>query len=432
MEAQKYISVDAEQAVLGSILCDTKAFVHLDKLKPEHFGVQLHENLYRIFQNLHNKTGSVDLVQIMELCEKEKVFDTQNSARAYLKKLIDLGGIPQNILSYTKILTEKYKMRQISAKIYEEFLQDNGKNFDELADEFENFIRKLREDETAAEFVPISQTIDEILKNPFDSKKIYHTGFTELEKFLQIKAGNLIIIAGRPGMGKTTFMLNIAKNGAYANPGKVTAMFSLEMNREEIGRKILTAEAGENKFEIQQNLQNKTETDRLYTAVKKLQNLKFGTIEGGAITPQKIRAMMRKIKGLGCVVIDYLGLILSDNPKKIETEALRVAAITRELKILAKEFEVPVILGCQLNRSVESRVDKRPNLSDLRDSGSIEQDADAVLMLYRQSYYEPDFEPKELAEAIILKNRMGGCGTVPLWFNAENSTFVQVKYKEEN
>jgi replicative DNA helicase len=425
-------SADAERAILGSALLDQNAMHELtSKIKAEYFAFETHEELYKIFEGFHQKRMPVDVVAVIEESLRLKVFDVADSAREYLKTLMYSGVNHKNVHIYLEILEKKYKLRALLKAVNgaKDRIIEGG-DFEEIADELERKLRLVRAGETAAGYDPVSQTVGDFLENPFESDaKIMSTGYEYLDAFLKIRPGNLIIVAGRPGMGKTTLMINMARNIAERRAGKTAAIFSLEMSREEIALKVLQAETGKPLRDIKNSLKTGIGKTAVYEAGKALENLRLGTIEGGSITPQKIRAMVRKIKDAGIIFIDYLGLMSSNDPKRQVTEAVRIAEITRELKQIAKEFEIPVVLGCQLNRGVENRADKRPNLSDLRDSGGIEQDADAVIMLYREDYYDPEFEPKGATEVIIAKNRMGSTGTIGLMFNLETSKVTSAEFE---
>lgn len=429
--AEMPYSLEAEQTVLGAILIDSSVIATvLETLRPECFFNEQHRALFAIMMQQFTTGAPSDIVVILNEAMKEKIFESPQEGRKYLAALVSLVPSVANIESYCAIVAEKFYMRSL-ATVAREVLDNvtaGTESAQLLLDSAEQKILEIRQGKDVRGLIPIREAVldayDRIGKMAGPDREKYigaRTGYGMLDALISgLNKSDLILLAARPAMGKTAFALNIATNVARRS-GKEVAIFSLEMSMEQLATRMLSTEALVDSNKIRSG---KLETDdwvRLASSADYLSRLGIYMDESSGVTAQQIKAKLRRMKNVGLVVIDYLQLM--DSASKSDNRAVVVGEITRQLKIMAKELDIPVILLSQLNRGVESRPDKRPMVSDLRESGSIEQDADIVMFLYRDFYYNKECERPNICECIVAKNRHGETGTVELVWDGQFTRF---------
>lgn len=430
-------SLEAEQTVLGAIFVNHEVISNvLDTIKPESFFVEQHKALFSIIFRMFSSGTRPDAITVLNEAVKEKVFETAQEGRSYIGSLVNMVPSVDNIDSYCRIVSEKYYIRSL-ATVARELLHEialDQNSAQTLLDSAEQKIFDIRQGKDVTGLTPISDVVfeswDRLQKISGPDKDKYlgaKTGFTLLDTITTgLNKSDLIIIAARPGMGKTSFALNIASNVAR-RAGKDVAIFSLEMAKEQLATRMLSTEALVDSNKLRSGFLSDNDWVRLASSADVLCSMPIYLDDTAGTNVPQIKAKLRRVKNLGLVVIDYLQLLGSTI--KSENMVLRVQEITRNLKILAKELDVPVILLSQLSRGVESRPDKRPLLSDLRDSGSIEQDADIVMFLYRDAYYNKESPEPNVSECIVAKNRHGETGTVKLIWDGQFTRFSNADFK---
>ena len=429
-------SLDAEQSVLGAILLDGNANMPKAsaKLHPEHFYVKVHTDIYTVMMQMFAASDNIDVVTVLENCMKNNVFESQEEGRNYLVKLMETVPSISSIDRYIEIVEDKYT-RRLLISIAGDILENANEGQTDTAallELAEKRIYDIRNENQVkgltrlnAVIVGILNELSELCANP-DKQGIQglKSGFPSLDKYIHgLNKSDLLIVAARPGMGKTSMALNLALNVARTS-GQAVAIFSLEMSREQMAMRLL---ANESFVDLQKLVTGQlTEEDwgKLSIASSALSQTDIRVDDNPTITVAEMNAKCRRIENLGLVFIDYLQLMTSAAPGKTsENRVTVVSEISRALKIMAKELNVPVVCMSQLSRANESRTDKRPMLSDLRESGAIEQDADSVMFIYRDDYYDEESENKNIAEIIIAKNRHGATGTVELQWVGQYTTF---------
>ncbi len=429
-------SLEAEQTILGAILIDQTVISSvLETVKPESFFTQQHKALFTVMLRMFTSGIQADVITVLNEAVKEKIFETAQEGRNYLASLVNMVPSVDNIDSYCRIVAEKYYIRSLAIVarelLHEIALDQNSAQV--LLDSAEQKIFDIRQGKDVTGLTPISDVVfeswDRLQKISGPDKDKYlgaKTGFTLLDTITTgLNKSDLIIIAARPGMGKTSFALNIASNVAR-RAGKDVAVFSLEMSKEQLATRMLSTEALVDSNKLRSGFLSDNDWVRLASSADVLCGMPIYLDDTAGTNVPQIKAKLRRVKNLGLVVIDYLQLLGSTI--KSENMVLRVQEITRNLKILAKELDVPVILLSQLSRGVESRPDKRPLLSDLRDSGSIEQDADIVMFLYRDAYYNKESAEPNISECIVAKNRHGETGTVKLIWDGQFTRFSNADF----
>ncbi len=421
---------DAEQAVLGGILVDpSKLSEVLEILKPESFYLPVHQGLFSIINQLFSVERDIDLVMLIDESVMRRVFNTPEMARSYLKGLMDAIPSTANIVKQCQIVHEKYQMRllvQIASDIINK-AEEGVEDPNAMLDLAEQNIFDIRNGEIKGltqitePLIQAFEHLQEITGEDKDKHRTARSGFAQLDAVTNgLNNSDLIIIAARPAMGKSAFALNIAVNMCKSSR-KDVAVFSLEMGKEQLVTRMLSSEALVNNNALRSGKIEDKDWEHLVRAVDQLSSLPIYLDDGAGITVPQMKAKLRRLNNLGLVVIDYLQLM--ESPNKHSSRVNEVSEITRQLKIMAKELNVPVIALSQLSRSSEKRDDKRPLLSDLRESGSIEQDADIILFLYRDAYYQKDASDKTVAECIVAKNRHGQTDTINLSFRGEYTLF---------
>lgn len=431
-------SLEAEQTILGAILIDQSVIsTVLEKIKPESFFSEQHKALYEIMLRMFTSDTKLDIITVLNEAVKEKIFDTPQEGRNYLAALANMVPSVGNVGSYCQIVSEKYYIRSL-AYVAKDLLNEisMGQNTAQLLlDSAEQRIFDIRQGRDVRGLTPLSDVIFEswnrLQKITGPDKDKYlgaKTGFTLLDTITTgLNRSDLIILAARPGMGKTSFALNIALNVARRG-GKDVAIFSLEMSKEQLATRMLATEALVDSNKLRSGHLSDNDWVRLASSADVLCGLPVYIDDTAGTNVPQLKAKLRRMKNLGLVIIDYLQLM--ESTVKSENQVLRISEITRNLKILAKEIDVPVILLSQLNRGVESRPDKRPLLSDLRESGSIEQDADIVLFLFRDGYYNKESQEPNISECIVAKNRHGDTGAVKLMWDGQFTRFSNPAFEE--
>ena len=432
-------SLEAEQTILGAILIDASVLsIVLEKVKPDSFFNEQHRALFQIMLQMFTSGEKADIITVLNAAMAEHIFDTAAEGRAYLGALVNLVPSVANIESYCNIVAEKYYIRSLAfvARSILQDIQTGEQDAQMLMDAAEQRIFDIRKGKDTQGLVKLGDAIceayDHIGKIAGPDKEKYigaRTGFKYLDTITSgLNKSDLILIAARPGMGKTSFAMNIAANVARRGDREV-AVFSLEMSKEQLATRLLSTEALVDSNKLRSGFLTNDDWVRLATSAGVLSGLPMYIDDTAGITAQQIKAKLRRMKNVGLVVIDYLQLMTST--LRTDNRVLVISEITRQLKIMAKELDIPVILLSQLSRGPESRNDKRPMLSDLRESGSIEQDADIVLFLYRDAYYNKESPTPNISECIIAKNRHGETGTVQMVWDGQFTRFSNMEMQHE-
>lgn len=424
----------AEQAVLGSIFLDPdKIHIASEYLTKDSFFKLSHGMLFNIMQELSDKGDPIDPVSVKSALDSSGQFE-QVGGMAFLASLINAVPTSAHIEHYSKVVAEKSRARKVIEDLSQSIsnVYDGQKDLNEILSQTEQNLSTISNEQKKG-FRPIIDVIDST-QSILDerSQKVgdvtgTSTGFTDFDQITTgLHEDNLIIIAARPAMGKTAFALNIAQNVAKSSD-KAVAIFSLEMGAESLVERMLSAEGLIPSYHVRTGNLSESEWRRMISAQERLARGRIFIDDTAGIRISEIRSKAKRLAqengGLGLIVIDYLQLIEGRGRENRQQE---VSEISRQLKIIAKELKVPVIALSQLSRGVDQRNDKRPILSDLRESGSIEQDADIVAFLYREAYYKRDEqeEPDNVTELILEKNRHGSLGTVQLYFLKEYAKFA--------
>lgn len=433
-------NMEAEQAVIGSALKDASSFGDAaERLMPEDFYFSDNKYVFEAVMQLFNENKAIDFVTVAERLKVNNKLEAVGGVD-YLKKLIT--GVPttRHVKYYADIIKEKAVLRDLikGANSISRMAYDENDSLARLLERSEQMIFDISSSREQNDLVHISDILqtsyDTLAKNAENAGGItgIPTGFDELNKRTGgFHGGELIIIAGRPGMGKSTFAVNIAEYVSI-NLGKTVAIFNLEMPKEQIVNRILCSQALVNNSRIRNGTMEMEDWEKICDVADVIAKSPMYIDDTASITVSQIRAKCRRLKqtkDLAMVVIDYLQLMQGSG--RSESRQQEISEISRSLKVLAKELDIPVIALSQLKRESESQKGKRPILSDLRESGAIEQDADMVMFLFRNYYYSKDPEEKELAECIIAKNRNGETDTFQLGFKGEYTKFRNIEYRAE-
>ncbi len=432
-------SLEAEQSVLGAAIIDSRCIPDMmEVLKPEYFYRQQHVNLYSLLVRMFTMGESIDVITILDNARKEGIFASPEDAKIYLTQLAQVVPTTANVGSYARIVREKYYLRSLitASRDIVSSASDAQADATELLNLAEQKIYDIREGRDSEGIIPISrvlvETYDHLQKISGENRKDFlgtSTGFSALDGLITgLNKSDLILIAARPGMGKTAFALNIASNVATKSK-KAVAVFSLEMGKEQLAQRLLSSEAFVESQKLRTGNLTDTDWEKIARATGSLAGAPIYIDDSAGATVAEIKAKLRRVKDLSLVVIDYLQL-MSGN-RRTDNRVQEVSEITRNLKIMAKELNVPVITLSQLSRGTESRSDHKPMLSDLRESGSIEQDADIVLFLYREAYYDDNMDDKTEAKCIVAKNRHGETGSINLYWDGQYTRFSSVEYMRE-
>ena len=429
--------IDAEQAVLGSMLTDKDAVnAAIETLKEDAFYREDNRAIYQAIINLYSKSEPIDIITLKDELESMDKFE-QVGGYEYLASLPDKVPTTANVQKYIKIVEEKAILRKLIKTANEiiELGYDPTEDVEDIMDNAEKKIFDIMQSKNQKGYTPIKDVLVESftkLEELYNRKQHITgvpTGFVELDyKTAGLHGSELILVAARPAMGKTAFALNIATNAALRGNAPV-AIFSLEMSKDQLVNRILCSEAMVDSNKVRTGKLEEDDWVKLAGAIGPLSESEIYIDDTPGISVMEIRTKCRKLKmekNIGLVVIDYLQLVQGSNKRQASREQ-EISEISRSLKILAKEINVPVIALSQLSRAVEQRPDHRPMLSDLRESGAIEQDADIVMFLYRDDYYNKESEKKDIAEVIIAKQRGGQTGTVELLWMGNYTKFVNLE-----
>lgn len=427
-------NIEAEQSILSAILIDNNTFPEvLEVLSDADFYREAHGRVFKAMVELFERNEPVDLITLANSLKKQGNLEAVGGA-SYLAELVDTVPMAVNATHYAKIVQEKALLRRLierMAAITTRCFEDK-RDVEDVLDFAERSVFEISENKVKPSFHALKDILTDTYKSvedAYENKALItgiSTGFRDLDqKTSGLQPGDLVVIAGRPSMGKTALALNIARNASY-EAGEPAAIFSLEMSKEQLSLRMLSAEARVNSSRMRDGFLSQSDLARINRAAGALYDLPVFIDDTPAISALEVRAKARRImmeKGLGLVVIDYLQLMRGR--ASAERRDLEISDISRSLKALAKELSVPVIALSQLNRRVEERTNKRPVLSDLRESGAIEQDADVIVFIYREKVYNEDIEQskKLLAELNIAKQRNGPTGTVNLTFLEEFTRF---------
>ena len=427
-------SVEAEQAVLGSMLIDSRCVPEvIDKLRPDDFYLRQNREIYETIYSMFNFSLTIDPVTVLDHMRQNGVYD-ENTSRSYLLQLMEITPTAANVKEYVSIVKDKSLLRRIAetAGDLTTLIQEGTGTAQEVLEAAEQRIFAIRRGQSAKDMIPLRQVLPEVLDRLSEmSESENHlpglsTGLSAVDqKITGLNKSDLILLAARPGMGKTSFALNIALNVAKSTQ-KTVAVFSLEMSREQLVMRLLSSEACVENNRLKTGSLRETDWEKIAGAATILNKVDIRIDDNPMLSVADMNAKCRRLDNLGLVVIDYLQLMTSAGGKSGGGESRQqvVSDMSRMLKIMAKELNIPVICLSQLSRANEKRDDKRPMLSDLRESGAIEQDADIVLFLYRDDYYNEDSEKHNIAECIVAKNRHGETGKVELRWMPEYTTFA--------
>ena len=437
-------SLEGEQAVLGSMLIDPECVKDvMDKLQPGDFYLRQNREIFEAIYSMFSYARPVDGITVAEELRKNGTYDEQTTRR-YLAELMEITPTSANVMEYVKIVRDKALLRgvAIAASEITAMVQEGIGTASDTLDAAEQKIFAVRRGQIAQDMVPISRVLPDVLERlgemteSQDHMPGLSSGFSAVDaKITGLNKSDLLLLAARPGMGKTSFALNIALNVARSSR-KTVAVFSLEMSAEQLVTRILSGEALVENYRLRTGNLRETDWQKIAAAASVLNQLDIRVDDNPMLSAADMNAKCRRLDNLGLVVIDYLQLMTSagDKSNRGENRQQVVSDISRMMKIMAKELNVPVICLSQLSRANEKRDDKRPMLSDLRESGAIEQDADIVMFLYRDDYYNEDSEKHNIAECIIAKNRHGETGKVELRWMPEYTQFATLdqRYDDED
>ncbi len=430
-------SLDAEQAVLGSILIDSRCITDIvGIIKPEDFYLQKNRQIYEAIYAMFNYAQTIDPVTVLDKLKQMGYYDEKS--REYVLQLMNITPTAANAVRYANIVRDTAMLRALATaagEISDTVYAQKGTP-EEILELAEKKVYALRKGERSDSLERIGSILYKVYDHLNELSQLdsafpgLSTGLRDVDhKINGLNKGNLLLVAARPAMGKTSFALNICLNVAKKY-NKTVAFFSLEMSREELAMRLLSSESFVDSKKIATGKLTEEEWTKLGMASAALSQTDIHVDDNSAITVAEMNAKCRRLDNLGLVIIDYLQLMQgSGNGKPSDNRVTVVSDISRTLKVMAKELNVPVICLSQLNRAAEGRSDKRPMLSDLRESGAIEQDADCVMMLYRDEYYNPDTEDKNIAECIVAKNRHGEIGPVKLQWLPQYTTFADREWK---
>ena len=437
MARQQPQSLEAEQAVLGSILIDSRCITDIiGILKPEDFYQEQNREIYETVYTMFNFSETIDPITILDKL-KELGYYHDNS-RDYIMQLMEITPTAANAVRYANIVQEKAMLRGLgqAAGDITEMVYDQTGTAGEILESAEKKIYALRKGERGDSLEPIGTTMHRVFDHLNELSKSdsaiagMSTGLRDLDtKINGLNKSDLLLIAARPAMGKSAFALNIGVNVADKY-NKTVAIFNLEMSREQLAMRMLANKSYVEMQKLSTGKLSEDEWNKICMGASDLSQMDIRIDDNPTITVADINAKCRRLDNLGLIIIDYLQLMQgSGYGKNNENRVVVVGEISRSLKIMAKELNVPVICLSQLSRAVESRTDKRPILSDLRESGAIEQDADSVMFLYRDEYYNPNTEETGTAECIVAKNRHGETGTVKLQWVGQYQSFADREWK---
>jgi replicative DNA helicase len=432
-------NIEAEEYILGGILLDSEAMSRVvDLINPEAFYVKAHQDIYQAALKLHAQGKPTDLMTVTTWLQDHHLLESVGGT-VKLAQLLDRTVSAVNIDRYGALVMDKYLRRQLISAGHEiiDLGYDTTLELDKVLDESEQKIFRLTQKRPQEGLIPIADTLVQTFN---EIEKLHQEtalpgipcNFYDLDAMTSgFQRSDLIIVAGRPSMGKTSFALNVAYNIAK-DQNLPVAIFSLEMSKEQLAFRLLASEAEIASNRLRSGRLSQNEFEPLTDALGTLSSLPIFIDDTANLTVMQIRSQVRRLQlhkkeQLGLILLDYLQLMEGSGS---DNRVQELSRITRSLKALAREVNAPVIALSQLSRGVESRTNKRPMMSDLRESGSIEQDADLVIMLYRDEYYHPDSHDRGIAEVIVAKHRNGPTGTVKLLFKPELTKFLNMQNRQ--
>ena len=428
-------SLDAEQAVIGSVLIDPASLdIVTGIISSDDFYLEEHRSIYSAMQGMYLKSRSIDVVTLVDELVHQGVYD-EAGGKEYIRLISESVPTASNVRDYANIVRDKAVLRALIAACEEvtEAAYTEEEDVQRLVEMAESKIYAIAEQKENKNFVHIKEALVKVYDNlqqlrvNKEEMQGMKTGFSGLDRVLVgMGKSDLVLVGARPGMGKTSFAMNVATSAAKMSH-KAVCVFSLEMSVEQLVSRLLSSEALVDSYALRSGDIQDEDWQKIAHAASDLSECDILIDDTTGMTVAGMMSKLRRVKNLGLVVIDYLGLMQSEH--RIENRVQEVSEISRNLKLLAKEFQVPVICCAQLSRGPESRTDKRPMLSDLRDSGAIEQDADIVLFLYRDEYYKDQDQPQSTAEVIVAKNRHGSTGKVEMGWLGRYTKFTTI---EEN
>ena len=435
-------SAPAEQAVIGSMLIDARCIPEvLEKLKPDEFYIQVNRDIYETIYTMFSYSMVIDPVTVLGQMKVRGVYT--DNCEEYIAEIMRITPTAANVMEYAAIVRDRALLRRLgeAADEINSMVYEGSGEAEAMLEAAERKIYALRQGRNVGGLIPVSSVVQTVFDEMNEAASSGNaipglpSGFPDLDRtILGLNNSELILVAGRPGMGKTSIALNMALHVGL-NQKKSVAIFSLEMSREQLATRLLSRAS---LVPLQNLLTGQLSEEQWRSVSDAAQSLSMTNIlidDNPTLTVSEMNAQCRRVADLGLVVIDYLQLMQSAGSGHTwsnESRTQAVSDISRMLKIMAKELNVPVITASQLSRANESRQDKRPMLSDLRESGSIEQDADVVIGLYRDGYYNKESENPNLAEAIVLKNRKGQTGTVELSWLGEYTSFTSLERRRDD
>ncbi len=426
-------SVESEQSILGSILLDKDAMITVtETIRPDDFYKEAHKIIYECMIKLSNKNEPIDLITLTEELRRQGHLDDIGGI-TYITSLSTIVPTTSNVKYYADIVKEKSVLRKL-IKASNDIINlgyDGSTKIEDVLDKAEKKIFDISQEKASDDF----KSINSVLMDAYDMIEHLYTnktemtgvttGFTDLNKKINgMQRTDLLLIAARPAMGKTAFSLNLVQNAALKGDASV-AVFSLEMSKEQLVQRMLSSQSNVELSKLKTGKLGENDWPRIIDAMAVLSNAKIHIDDTPGIKISELRSKCRKLKieqGLDLILIDYLQLMEGEGNN--ESRQQEISKISRSLKVIAKELNCPVVALSQLSRAPEQRADHRPMLSDLRESGAIEQDADIVMFLYRDEYYHPDSDRKNIGEVIIAKNRHGETGAVELVWLGEVQKFA--------
>lgn len=434
-------NIEAEQSVLGAVLLDAKCLIKFaDKLFADDFYDPSHKTIYGAMIELFEKRSAIDVITLTNNLEQKKKLKDIGGA-SYLTNLVNMVPTSAHVEHYAKIVHSKGILRRLidASNEISVLAFSEKEEVSHVLDKSEQLLFAVSQNFTKQNFVPIK----EILTQAFERMDDLHnnkgqvrglpTGFKYLDNLLAgLQSSDLIILAARPSMGKTSLALNIAENIAVKEK-KGVAIFSLEQSKEQLADRMICSQAGIDAWKLRTGKLSEDDFPKIGYAMGVLSEAPIYIDDQPFSNVMEIRAKARRLQmenDVQLIIIDYLQLMQGSQTSRESNRVQEISEISRGLKALAREINVPVIALSQLSRAVEHRPDKRPQLSDLRESGSIEQDADVVMFIYRDEYYDPETEDKNIAEVLIRKHRNGPIGAVKLYFHGERTQFKTLEMNE--
>lgn len=433
-------NLEAEQSVLGSVLLDKEGIIRVsDILLPEDFYDDRHAEVFEAMLELFEKRSPIDVVTLTDHLEKKKKL-TEIGGASYITTLANSVPTAAHAANYADIIHEKAVLRRLltAANKITNLGYEEERKLDDILDEAEKELFGVSQKMMRQYFLPLKSIltetfdrIDELHKHKGQLRGV-STGFRDLDnKLAGMQASDLIILAARPSIGKTSLALNIAQHVATKEKAPV-GIFSLEQSKEQLVDRMLCSEAGVDSWKMRTGNLNDDDFPKIGYAMGTLSEAPLYIDDSPMLNVMEIRTKARRLQaehGLGLIIVDYLQLMQGRSSARDPNRVQEVSEISRGLKALARELKVPVLALSQLSRTVEHRPDKRPLLADLRESGSIEQDADVVMFIYREDYYNPDTDRKNIAEILIRKHRNGPTGSIELYFMPEQTRFRTMERK---